>query len=182
LLQDVARGQILWVDEAGFLSSRQMPWLVQFADQNGWRLILSGDTRQHHAVERGDALRVLEDAGVVTQASLSKIVRQQIEPLREAMTDLSQGRTKDGFDKLDIYGAVHEFEDKAERLAAIAEIHLSARARGEPVMTDPEWFVAAIDATPAIAQNSMIKMRFCRSRRRRRAWISTKALVFMEQV
>jgi ATP-dependent exoDNAse (exonuclease V) alpha subunit len=53
LLQDVARGKILWIDEAGFLSTRQMRWVVEFAVRNGCRLILSGDTRQHHAVERG---------------------------------------------------------------------------------------------------------------------------------
>jgi len=31
LLQDVARGKILWIDEAGFLSTRQMRWVVEFA-------------------------------------------------------------------------------------------------------------------------------------------------------
>jgi ATP-dependent exoDNAse (exonuclease V) alpha subunit len=70
LLQDVARARILWIDEAGFLSTRQMRWAVEFADRNNCRLILSGDTRQHHGVERGDALRVLEKAGAVAQATL----------------------------------------------------------------------------------------------------------------
>jgi hypothetical protein len=82
LLQSVASGEVLWVDEAGFLSSRQMHWLVQFAERERCRLILSGDALQHHGVERGDALRVLENAGVVTQARLTTIVRQQVEPLR----------------------------------------------------------------------------------------------------
>src|SRR5262249_50704716 len=50
LLQDVARGKILLVDEAGFLSAKQMHWIVNFASKNGCRLILSGDTRQHHSV------------------------------------------------------------------------------------------------------------------------------------
>jgi ATP-dependent exoDNAse (exonuclease V) alpha subunit len=77
LLQSVARGQVLWVDEAGFLSSRQMRFIVDFAKQNGCRLILSGDTKQYHGVERGDALRVLEEAGVVSTATLSKIIRPE---------------------------------------------------------------------------------------------------------
>jgi AAA domain len=66
-----------------------MHWLVQFAERERCRLILSGDTLQHHGVERGDALRVLENAGVVTQSRLSTIVRQQIEPLRLAIQELS---------------------------------------------------------------------------------------------
>jgi hypothetical protein len=35
-------------------------------------------TRQHHGVQRGDALRVMEANGVVAQAALTKIFRQQI--------------------------------------------------------------------------------------------------------
>ena len=37
LLQDVARGRILWIDEAGLLSTRQMRWAVDFAAKNDAR-------------------------------------------------------------------------------------------------------------------------------------------------
>ncbi len=59
------------------------------------------------------------------------IVRQQVEPLRLAVQELSQGRTESGFDQLDQFGAVQEIEDKTERLNAIADLHLAARAAGE---------------------------------------------------
>jgi hypothetical protein len=90
LLQDVARGQVLWVDEAGFLSVRQMNWLVQFAAKNDCRVILSGDTRQHHSVDRGDGMRLLEESGCVAKAGLRTIIRQRVEELRSAVTDLSR--------------------------------------------------------------------------------------------
>ena len=131
LLQDVARGKILWIDEAGFLSTRQMRWAVEFAARNDCRLILSGDTRQHHGVERGDALRVLERAGAVAQAALTKIFRQQITALREAIYDLSTGSTESGFDKLEAFGAVHEVEENVERLEAIASQHIAALKEGK---------------------------------------------------
>ena len=108
VLQALAKGQILWVDEAGFLSVKEMNWLVQFADRNGCRLVLSGDTRQHHGVERGDALRVLRNSGAVTLAVLTGIIRQQNAVLRQAVIDLSHGRTEAAFDKLDTFGAIHE--------------------------------------------------------------------------
>jgi hypothetical protein len=38
LIQDVARGSVLWVDEAGFLSAQQMRWIVSYASENGCRL------------------------------------------------------------------------------------------------------------------------------------------------
>jgi ATP-dependent exoDNAse (exonuclease V) alpha subunit len=126
LLQEAARGQVLWVDEAGFLSASDMRWLVEFASKNDCRLILSGDTRQHHGVERGDALRVMETNGVVTQAALTEIFRQQIPALRAAVHDLSQGKSAEGFDKLDKFGAIQEIEDNAQRLSAIVRTHLAA--------------------------------------------------------
>jgi len=130
LLQDVARGQILWIDEAGFLSTRQMRWAVDFATENNCRLILSGDTRQHHSVDRGDALRVLEESGSVSQAALTKIFRQQVPALREAVEELSRGKTEAGFNKLDAAGVIHEVEDPDERLDAIASQHLAAIREG----------------------------------------------------
>jgi hypothetical protein len=92
--------------------------------------ILSGDTRQHHSVDRGDALRVLEGSGSVRQAALARILRQRVPDLREAIQDLSQGRTEVGFDKLEAVGVVHELEDHADRLEAIASQHLAARKEG----------------------------------------------------
>jgi conjugative relaxase-like TrwC/TraI family protein len=131
LLQDVARGKILWIDEAGFLSTRQMRWAVEFAARNDCRLVLSGDTRQHHGVERGDALRVMERAGVVAQAALTKIFRQQITALRDAVYDLSTGKTESGFAKLEAFGAIYEVEENTERLEAIASQHIAALKEGK---------------------------------------------------
>jgi hypothetical protein len=130
LLRDVARGRILWIDEAGFLATRQMRWAVDFAAKNDCRLILSGDTRQHHSVDRGDALRVLEEGGSVSQAALTKIFRQQVPALREAVEDLSRGEAEAGFDKLEAAGVIHEVEDTDERLEAIASQHLAAIREG----------------------------------------------------
>ena len=133
-MQQAMAKQVLWVDEAGFLSVKQMNWLVHFAGANGCRLILGGDTRQHHGVERGDGLRIMERAGVIVQAALTKIFRQQIAQLREAIAELAAGRTEQGFTKLDEYGAVLEEGDKEKRLATITEKHLEAIAGGNTAL------------------------------------------------
>jgi conjugative relaxase-like TrwC/TraI family protein len=126
LLQNAAEGAIVWVDEAGFLSARQMRWLLDYAAGNSCRVVLCGDTRQNHGVERGDALRVLEARGAVRQVALSKIYRQQIPEIRAAVKDLSDGKTREGFEKLDGFGAIREIQDDDERLAEIATLHLEA--------------------------------------------------------
>ena len=46
--------------------------------------------------------------------------------LREAIEDLSRGRTGEGFDKLDKFGVIHEIADDAGRLKAIAEKQIEA--------------------------------------------------------
>jgi len=42
-------------------------------------------SRQHHSVERGDALRILEKSAAVASAALSRIFRQQVPALRAAI-------------------------------------------------------------------------------------------------
>jgi AAA domain len=125
-LQEQVKGQVMWVDEAGFLSVRQMVELQEFALQHNCRLIVTRDTKQHYSVEWGDALRILERSGVIAQAVLTKIYRQRIPGLREAIEDLSKGRTGEGFDKLDKFEVIHEITNDARRLAAIAEKQIEA--------------------------------------------------------
>ena len=125
-LKEQVKGQVLWVDEAGFLSVKQMLELQEFAVAHDCRLIVTGDTKQHHSVQWGDALRILERSGVIAQAVLTKIYRQRIPELREAIEDLSKSRTGDGFDKLDKFGAIQEIADDAGRLAAVAKKHIEA--------------------------------------------------------
>ena len=95
-LQQAVKGQVLWVDEAGFLSVHQMLKLQEFAIEHNCRLVVTGDTKQHHSVQWGDALRILERSGVIAQAELTKIYRQRIPELRAAIEDLSKGRTGEG--------------------------------------------------------------------------------------
>jgi AAA domain len=59
-LQQAAKDQVLWVDEAGFLCVLQMLQLEEFAIEHDCRLAIMDDTKQHHSVQRGDALRILE--------------------------------------------------------------------------------------------------------------------------
>ncbi len=100
--------------------------LQEFALHHNCRLILTGDTKQHHSVQWGDALRILERSGAIAQAALTKIYRQKVPGLREAIEDLSRGRTGEGFDKLDKFGVIHEIADDAGRLKAIAEKQIEA--------------------------------------------------------
>lgn len=114
--QREAAGKTLWIDEAGLVSAKQMRQVMEYARENGSRLILSGDRGQHRAVERGDALAILEDRAGIRTVEISNIKRQQVEAYREAATAFGEQRPGDGFDKLDALGWVHEITDRQQRI------------------------------------------------------------------
>ena len=72
-MQQNLKGQVLWVDEAGLLGTKDMAALLDITTRNNAQLILGGDTRQHASVVRGDALRVLNTVAGIKTAEVSKI-------------------------------------------------------------------------------------------------------------
>ena len=100
-LQEQTKGQVIWVDEAGMLGAKDMAHLLEIADQQKARLILSGDPRQHTAVNRGDAMRLLQSVGKVPIVSMERIYRQKSDDYKQAVKEISQGNIKTGFDALD---------------------------------------------------------------------------------
>ena len=109
-MQHQLTGQVLWVDEAGLLGTQDMSALRELASQKNARLILGGDTRQHAAVVRGDALRILNTVGGIKSAEVSKIYRQRNEHYRSAVEDLAQGEVKNAFSTLNAMGAIHQVD------------------------------------------------------------------------
>lgn len=105
-MQERLKGQVLWVDEAGLLGTKDMLSLLEITARNNARLILGGDTRQHASVIRGDALRILNTVAGIKSAEVSKIYRQRNEQYKEAVEDLSKGNIREGFDKLVSIGSI----------------------------------------------------------------------------
>jgi conjugative relaxase-like TrwC/TraI family protein len=110
-LQQQTRGGVLWVDEAGLVSSVDMKRLFDVAKKGGNRIVLSGDYRQHASVEAGDAFRLLESEAGVRLAELKEIRRQTDPEYKKAIFEISKGTAKGaqkGFDRLDKMGAIVE--------------------------------------------------------------------------
>jgi conjugative relaxase-like TrwC/TraI family protein len=110
-LQKELSGCVLWIDEAGLLSSKQMAKLAELSKQHNWRLIFSGDVGQHNAVERGDALRILEAHGGVKPAELDQIFRQKDPIYNDAVRALANGDIDRAFEKFEALDAIHVYSD-----------------------------------------------------------------------
>lgn len=130
VLDKVQRHQsVIWVDEAGLMGVKDMNQLFAAAARCGARVVLSGDTKQHHSVSRGDALRLLETKAGLRSFELAEIKRQT-GAYKEAITALSEGRVAEGFLRLDDMRAIHENEDPTRRFRDIARSWMSANQRG----------------------------------------------------
>ncbi|OLY95615.1 MobF family relaxase, partial [Cnuella takakiae] len=120
-LQEKIKGSVLWLDEAGMISNKDMNKVLDLAKTANARIILTGDTKQHSSVERGDALRIIQQKADIAPITVSTIQRQKNEQYKEAVHHLSNANTEKGFKKLNSSGAIYEISDHQERLRAIAE-------------------------------------------------------------
>src|SRR5262249_40148542 len=118
------RGQVIWIDEAGLLSSRTMGQVFELARTLDARVILSGDRRQHGSVERGSPLHLLEEEAGLVPAEIREIRRQQGD-YKQAVAALSQGSTTEGFRRLERLGWVREAGDN-ERYKVLAADYVGA--------------------------------------------------------
>ena len=141
---ELAERAIVIVDEAGQLGGRQMLELLRLAKNRSARVVLSGDTRQHGAVEASDALLAIERHAGVRPVELHKIRRQdpalghdaeertRIKRYRKAVELAAAGKMAESFERLDRMGSVvacglGEQADKlADEYLRLAEQNASA--------------------------------------------------------
>jgi conjugative relaxase-like TrwC/TraI family protein len=131
-LQQQARGQVLWVDEAGLLGSRDMARLFDLAERLDARLLLTGDRYQHGSVARGSALRLLEEEAGLVPAEVKEIQRQSGD-YKAAVRALSEGNAAEGLRRLDALGWVRE-APHAQRYQQMARDYVAAVGKGETAL------------------------------------------------
>jgi len=119
-VQESVKGGVIWIDEAGLLGTRDMLSVMDLADRQKARIVLSGDYKQHSSVQRGDALRLLIESKAVRSREVTEILRQRGD-YRKAMESLSQGRVGEGFETLDSLQAIREINDDETRFSTVAD-------------------------------------------------------------
>lgn len=111
---------ILVIDEAGMVGSRQMERVLSHAQEAGAKVVLVGDPEQLQAIEAGAAFRsIAESQGSV---EITQIRRQREDWQREATRHLATERTGEALRAYDDHGALHAAETReAARAALIKE-------------------------------------------------------------
>ena len=82
---------VIVVDEAGMVGSRQLGMVLDHAKEAGAKVVLVGDAEQLQAINAGAAFRALAERH--GYAEITGVVRQHDEWQREATTELATGRT-----------------------------------------------------------------------------------------
>lgn len=130
-MQAAAKGGRVVVDEVSMMGHKDAYRLVKLAEKLDLKLVLLGDPMQHGSVGRGAVMRLLKDFGGVRPLKLVEILRQkQADDARylAAATQLSDGKTAEGFDTLDAMGWVRELGDATDRYRHVAADYLQALA------------------------------------------------------
>jgi len=152
-LQIKVKGKILLLDEAGMLSIPDMTRFMAIAGKST-KVILSGDTGQHGPVNRGPALKVLEEFGDLSLSTLENIIRQKENPTYlSAVKALSKGDVPKGFALLDRIDAIVEEKNDAARYSRVADEYLQHfKDKGvAPLVVSPTHAEGAL-VTQAIRQ------------------------------
>ena len=130
--KELKEGAVVIVDEAGQIGGKTMLELLRLVVERNARLILSGDTRQHGAVEAGDALLAIEKHSGIRPVELSNIRRQnpalaksieerrRIKEYRQAVEEARDGKFSESFERLDKQKTIElcTLADKHEKLTA----------------------------------------------------------------
>ncbi len=116
---------ILVVDEAGMVGSRQMSRLLERVHQAGAKLVLVGDAEQLQAIEAGAAFRVIaERAGVM---AIKEPQRQLTPWQKEATKELASARTAAALDRYEHAGLVHRHATREAAQAGVIAAWQEAR-------------------------------------------------------
>ncbi|TPI70017.1 Ti-type conjugative transfer relaxase TraA [Mesorhizobium sp. B3-1-3] len=110
---------VLVIDEAGMVGTRQLERVLSHAADVGAKVVLVGDPQQLQAIEAGAAFRSLHDrhGGV----EIGQVRRQRDDWQRDATRDLATGRIGVAIDMYDAQGMVHQAAARDEARSDLIE-------------------------------------------------------------
>lgn len=114
---ELGEGDVLVIDEAGMVSSRQLATFIGAAERAGAKIVLVGDPEQLQPIQAGAAFRAVAEH--VGYASLEGVRRQGEEWQRQASQDFARHRTEEGLAAYAKHGAVRFAETRDEAIGEI---------------------------------------------------------------
>ncbi|HEY0341851.1 MAG TPA: Ti-type conjugative transfer relaxase TraA [Steroidobacteraceae bacterium] len=114
----LGKGDVLVIDEAGLVGTRQLAYVMEKVEQAGAKVVLVGDPEQLQAIEAGAAFRgIAERADTYT---LTEVWRQKKHAWQqEATQQFFYGRTAEGLEAYGSRGYIHALSTRDEARQAL---------------------------------------------------------------
>ncbi|MFO1116905.1 MAG: Ti-type conjugative transfer relaxase TraA [Beijerinckiaceae bacterium] len=103
---------VLVIDEAGMVGTRQLERVLSHAADTGAKVVLVGDPQQLQSIEAGAAFRSIHERH--GGAEIGEVRRQRENWERDATRNLATGRTGDAIHAYDNHGMVHAAETREQ--------------------------------------------------------------------
>jgi Ti-type conjugative transfer relaxase TraA len=110
---------VLVIDEAGMVGTRQLERVLSHAAEAGAKVVLVGDHRQLQAIEAGAAFRSIHERH--GGAELGEVRRQREDWQRDATRDLANGKTGNALGAYRSHGMVHEARTREQARGDLIE-------------------------------------------------------------
>jgi Ti-type conjugative transfer relaxase TraA len=110
---------VLVIDEAGMIGTRQMEHILGVAAAQGAKVVLVGDPQQLQAIEAGAAFRNLSERHGAIE--ITAVRRQREDWQRDATRQLATGRTADAINSYNEAGHVHAAETRYSARAMLVD-------------------------------------------------------------
>lgn len=121
-LKEAYKNQVLLVDEAAMVGTKDMNAIFQVSEASDMRVVLAGDYKQLQSIQAGDSMRAMEQKAQLPVARVKEIIRQRENPeLKTAIKAMADGEQLKAYHILEKQGAVHQIEDKQDREKAISK-------------------------------------------------------------
>jgi len=121
--EPVAAGEILVIDEAGMVGTRQLERVMDQLQKRGCKLVLVGDPDQLQPIQAGKPFRDITQNN--DTARLTEIRRQKSAWQRAASRDLANGHTEMALQNYTDQGAVHKSSDRDQAITALVDDYVA---------------------------------------------------------
>jgi len=117
--EQLSARDVLVIDEAGMIGTRQMERVLSEAERAGAKVVLVGDAEQLQAIEAGAAFRALAERHGA--AEINEVRRQHEDWQKDATRALATGRTGEAVHVYAEHGMVHAAETREAARESLVE-------------------------------------------------------------
>ena len=128
----LTKNDVLVIDEAGMIGSRQLGRVLKAAERTGAKVVLLGDDKQLSSIEAGAALRAVVQS--VGAAEISEVRRQKEDWAREASREFARGSVAAGLAAYSDRGYFKFSETKETACETLALSYVNDQGKGSQII------------------------------------------------